>query len=214
MIIKMPTTLGAVLAGGKSRRLGRDKARVELEGLTLVERAVATLSRVFPTVIIVSPEREGLRLSGSEVVPDLQSGQGPLGGIATALHWAGGQSIFVLACDMPFVSSGLVEHVIRSVSDEGEETPRTEGSIACVPRWLGRLEPLCALYRRDALPHIEQALAIGAFGVQDLLETVPIEVADIGRQHPFSHPELFMNINRPVDLVRAESMFARGSDQD
>jgi len=213
MIIKSATTLGAVLAGGESRRLGRDKARVELEGLSLVERAVATLTRVFPTVIIVSPKREGLPLSGSEVVPDLQSGQGPLGGIATALHWAGGHSVFVLACDMPFVSSDLVEHVIKSVSDEGQETPRKEGSMACVPRWLGRLEPLCALYGPDALPYVEQALAIGAFGVQDLLETVPIEVVDVGPQHPFAHPDLFMNINRPVDLVKAESMFTSGSDQ-
>ncbi len=213
MIIKKATTLGAVLAGGQSRRLGRDKARVELEGLTLVERAVATLSGVFSTVIIVSPEREGLRLSGSEVVPDLQSGQGPLGGIATALDWAGGQSTFVLACDMPFVSSDLVEHVIKSVSDEGQETSRADGPIACVPRWLGRLEPLCALYDPDVLPYVEQALAVGAFGVQDLLETVPIKVVDVGAQHPFYHPELFMNINRPMDLDKAESMFARGSDQ-
>ena len=182
-------------------------------GLSLVERAVATLSDVFSTVIVVSPAREGRLPFGAEVVPDLQAGQGPLGGIATALDRAGGESTFVLACDMPFVSADLVEHIVKSVSDKSGEGSKAGGSLARVPRWLDRLEPLCAVYSPDALPYVEQALGRGAFGVQDLLETVPIEVVDVGQQHPFAHPDPFMNINRPMDLDKAERLFASLSDQ-
>ncbi len=202
-------TLGAVLAGGQSKRLGRDKAEVKLGGRTLAHRAISTLREVFSRVALVSPPRQGLNLQGVEVVPDLEAGLGPLGGISTAIRWAEGRSIFVLACDLPFVSSDLVRHICDWPRSNESPTSGLGNPVARVPRWMGHLQPLCALYRTEALEHVDRALNRGELGVQEMLHGAPIDVIDVEPQSPFAHSDSFLNINRPRDLIDAEVVFGR-----
>lgn len=211
MTVNTMAPLGAVLAGGRSERLGRDKAEVELGGRTLVERAVSTLREVFSEVVLVSLPRRVLDLQGVEVVPDLESGQGPLGGIATAIRRARGRSIFVLACDLPFVTSDLVRHVCDwSRADEIPGSER-DSPVVRVPQWMGGLQPLCAVYRTEALAHVDGALSRGERGVRQMLLGAPIDVIDLDPRLPFVHSYSFLNINRPQDLIRANDLFVQHS---
>lgn len=189
--------LGAVLAGGRSRRLGRDKAGEMIGGASLLQRAVATLSEVLEEVVVVGPADDAVLIARVETVPDLVRGRGPLGGLHAALDRAGGRAIFALACDLPFAGPELVRHLLsRAV---------VEARAACVvPRWRGRLQPLCGLYAPSCLPLIEERLARDRLAVHGLLQDLEVVEVAVGPELPFHHPELLLNVNRAedVDLAR------------
>ena len=214
MTITSDVAVGAVLAGGQGRRLGQDKAAVQLDGSTLVERGLSTLQTVFADVVLISPPRKSLNRLAIEIVPDIQPGRGPLGGIVTAIRHAAGRAVFVLACDLPFVSESLIRHVTGS-PPAGHETrwAKAGQGVAKVPFWLGRVEPLCALYLPEALVYFEDALDRGALGVQNLLAQLPCEIVKISTELTFAHPDLFLNINRPADLRYAQDRVAQRSSR-
>ena len=111
------TVVGAVLAGGQSRRMGRDKAMLDWDGRSLLMRAVKVLESVFDEVLVVAPRDRGYEDLGVQVVPDIRPGLGPLGGLHTALVHGRGKPLFILACDMPHVTDDLVRWVRNFNSD-------------------------------------------------------------------------------------------------
>jgi len=212
MTIDTANTLGAVLAGGQSRRLGKDKATIELEGRSLLDRALMTLREVFPRVVIVSPPRDFESQVDAEFVHDPVPPVGPLGGVMAAIRHAGDQTAFVLACDLPFVSTELIRYLLRR-SRIGALTQDAESDFAVsIPCMAGRPQPLCGLYGTRCLATIERALGSGDFGVQELLTRVPTEFVEIDPDLPFVHEDLFLNINRVEDLRRAQRRLARSME--
>lgn len=186
-----PRLLGAVLAGGESRRFGRDKGSALVGGLTLVDRAAGTLSEVFAEVVIVSSQEN----PGSwRRIADLRPGRGPLAGIETALARAeelGCDGAFVLACDLPLVTAGTVETVALALASGGAAAaaPAREGSPS--------IEPLCAGYGNPCLKRVRELLDGGESAAHALFDAVA------GVSVPLPANE-FLNVNTVDDRDRAE----------
>jgi molybdopterin-guanine dinucleotide biosynthesis protein A len=182
------TVMGAVLAGGESRRMGRDKALLEVEGRTLLAHAVAVLEAVFEEVVVVAPLGRGYGDLGVEVVPDTRPGRGPLGGMHAALDRGHGRPVFVLACDMPHVTPQLVRWIVGSGS-LGPAQVR-------LPRDIKGLQPLCGLYSGECLPAIERALDEDRLSVLALVESLEARVLALDCDHGWHRSDLLANVNR------------------
>jgi molybdopterin-guanine dinucleotide biosynthesis protein A len=143
-----------------------------------------------------------VELPGVRCVPDLRPGrEGPLAGIEAGLTAARHDSALVVAGDMPFVSESLLELLVELVAEPGV--------LAAVPRYGGRMHPLCAAYDREALPALRSALDRDMRAVHEFLERLDGVrfVEDLGC---FGNPELFlMNVNTPEDLQRARAGLPR-----
>jgi molybdopterin-guanine dinucleotide biosynthesis protein A len=158
---------GFVLVGGKSLRMGRSKALLELNGRPLAVRAADLLRPyVSATTFVGSPEQS--ILAGITMLTDLFPERGPLGGICTALEKSHCDWNLFLACDMPFVEGSflrfLAERALESAAD------------AVVPKTSQSLEPLCAAYHRRCLPAIRRTLETSPAGVVDALKQLRVEI--------------------------------------
>lgn len=185
--------VGVVLAGGRSRRMGRDKAALPIGGGSLASHAVTRLARICSEVALADAGR-GL-LPG---VPSLADGpgRGPAAGILGAARFWPGRPLLVLACDLPAVPEGLLADLARSLDADW-----------VVPRWQGGLEPLCAFYGPVALAALERRVAQGLFALHDLtLETgLTVRYLEAERLAAHGRPEeAFRNLNTPEDLERWE----------
>ena len=194
------TITAAILAGGQSRRLGRDKAVEPFAGEPLIRRVIRRASDAIhaAAIVVVVADRqraEALPLDAAhrtavDVFPDC----GSLGGIYTGLDAASTDWALVVACDMPFLSAPLLEHM-ASLRD---------GVDAVVPEIDGRPEPTHALYSRRCLPAIAKRLRAGELKISGFYEDVSVRYLPEDEVRRFD-PELlsFFNINRPEDLARA-----------
>jgi molybdenum cofactor guanylyltransferase len=180
---------GAVLTGGRSRRMGRDKALLPVDGRPLAARVADALAAAgADPVAAVGGDVAGLAEVGLLVVADDRPGEGPLAGIATALRQVGGGDIVVvLACDLvhaaPEAVAGLVAALVASPA-----------AGVAVPLVDGRLQTLHAAWRRRAAGEIEAALERGDRAVRDVLERVGMVTVE-GLDATWFH-----NANRPEDL--------------
>lgn len=185
---------GVVLAGGKSRRMGRDKAFLELEGNPLLSKVLRVLDRVFPSVMIVADSPERFREFRHPVVCDLIPGQGPLGGIYTGLRSAGSDAIFVTGCDFPFLCEDLIRYLSGLIS----------GYDAVVPRCNDQWHPSHAVYSRDGLGVWERKIQAGELSLKQALPDLRVRKVEEAEVRCFD-PELasLTNLNTPEDWVRA-----------
>src|SRR3954452_7227293 len=182
---------GAVLAGSGGRRIGGDKATVELEGRPLVHYPLNVLRAVLDEVAVVAKQSTVLPGLDVEIAIWLEPDEPrhPLAGVVHALRCARGQPVVVVAGDMPFVTRGLVAALSRE---------RSRGAAAVVPRAGGRLQPLCARYEPRAL---------GALAGCDL--TAPLSDA-VGALDPrileWPDEEPFFTVNSPEDILQAAAL--------
>ncbi len=194
--------LGVLLAGGKNRRYGSNKALETIGGISLIDRALDVLDAVCPHVVIVANEAAPYEHSGRPIRPDSRPGTGVLGGILTALQWAVEteyDGALVLACDMPFVAPELLAELIRRAGRDGISIAESDG-----PRGM---EPLCAVYGVGCVPAIEQALDRGERAVVSFFADVPVCRLDRAEVERFGKPErMFFNMNRPEERKTAEEL--------
>ncbi len=157
---------GFVLAGGKSSRMGKDKALLPFNGKTLVEHVCAVVAESAGNVTLIgSQERYGHL--GIPVLPDLRPGYGPLAGIETALSAERAEWNLVVACDLPLVSATLFTQLLE-VARESEADcvlPISED---------GRAQPLMAVWNRSALAHVRLALDSGLRKVTEAIENMKV----------------------------------------
>jgi molybdopterin-guanine dinucleotide biosynthesis protein A len=182
----------AVMAGGRSRRMGRDKAWLDVgDGRPIVQRVLDVLSEVADEVIIVAND-ERFRTLGPRVVPDRFPDGGALGGIATGIGAATHDRVIVAACDMPFLRSEVFRLLIG----------RADGVDVVVPRVAGEYETLHALYTKACLAPIERALAAGRMRVISFFDEVRVRAIDEPELRG-ADPELrsFTNVNTPQELA-------------
>ena len=185
--------LGLVLAGGGSRRMGRDKALLPWTGATLVDRAVDVLGEVFGEVVVAGPR--GVARAGVETIPDLYPGRGPLAGLHAGLDRAGGKAVFVLACDLPFVPAALARHLVAVAGE------RAGG--AWVVAGPDGTQPLCGLYSAACREVAARRLRADELSMRGLLRAVGATAVPLTPELPFHRPELLLNLNRPHDLELA-----------
>ena len=168
------TFSAAVLAGGRSRRMGRDKAWIEVDGEPMVVRIVRRLEQTSDDVFVVAKDVSRFEASGLRAVADATDEQTPLAGIAAALRDPHHDLVFVCACDMPDVDPDLV----RSLAE------RCVGVDAVVPVRDGVLQPMHAVWTRSASDVVDAALAAGERAPKRVLQQlrtleVPLESASL-----------------------------------
>lgn len=188
---------GAVLAGGRSSRLGQDKALLRLDGETLLARAVRTLSGVCDEVLVVGPHARADVVPDVRVVPDERPGVGPLGGIAAALRSMGGDRLLAVATDMPLLNVELLRHLI-ALSD---------GYDVTIPRVEGRTQQLHAVYARACLPVIDDQLARDDFKIDRFFARVRVRIVeedDVRRIDPDLRS--FRNVNTAADWEAVQAL--------
>ena len=192
----VPELTAFVLAGGKSTRMGVDKAFLEFDGKTLLDRALHNLRRLTSEVMIVG-ERNKFAQFGS-VVEDVFHNRGPLGGIHAGLATSATDLNLMMAVDMPFMELGFLRYLLK----HAEATD----AVVVVPRVQGRLQPLCAIYRKFLQAAAERSLLREDNKIDVLFQhvkTTVIEEDDIIASG-FS-PAIFDNLNTPTEFEQAKS---------
>jgi molybdopterin-guanine dinucleotide biosynthesis protein A len=192
--------VGVVLVGGQSLRFGRNKALEFFQGERLIDRQVRQVQTLFPEVLVITNKVEDyLHLEVTilrDVIPEL----GPLGGIYTGLLFARGQSVFVTACDMPFVQPAVVKHMMQRA---------TEYDVV-VPQKKEGLEPLHAIYSARCLPHIKNMLNQGNLQVISFFPSVKVYRLNQQELRQLDPQELsFYNINTPHDMDKARKILEK-----
>ncbi len=195
----MVTPTGVMLAGGASTRLGRDKALLEAAGETLAARAARKLAAVCREVLAADAGRA--LVPGVPSLPDAAA-RGPAAGILAAARARPGHPLLVLACDLPDVPVELLSAVVAAAESEKSSGGKDRADWV-VPRWSGRLEPLCALYYPKALAALARRAAVNRFALHELAEQAGLAVRYLEDLSRFGAPQaLFFNLNTPEDLGR------------
>ena len=186
---------GAILAGGASTRMGRDKARVEWDGVPLVQRVHASLSACLTRVrVVIRPGDEAP--AEIERIDDTHPARAPMVGVHAALAACERDAVLVMACDLPEVEPRLLLALLALV-------PVEDRYDVIAPRRADRFEPLCAVYRPRLLPELARRIEADDMSLQRLLEdvnTLAVPEAELRRLDP--ELRSFRNVNRPEDLVR------------
>ena len=187
---------GAILAGGKSLRMGAKKAMLRVGRQLMVQRVADELKKVFPEVIISGDDQEVGGSLGLPVVPDLVSLGVPICGIHAALHAARHPVVLAVACDMPFVTGNMAELMVSLV----------DGYDVAVPKRGEYLQPLFAVYCRSCLPAIEKRLSAGESKTTCFYEDVKVNYVDLEKYTGLDWEAVFFNVNTPGDLRKARGL--------
>ena len=185
-----------VLAGGKSTRMGRDKAFLPWQGGTLLSHALQLAASVTPNLRIVG-DLEKFSNFGA-VIEDIYAERGPLGGIHAALSSSTSDLNLMLAVDLPFIEPRFL-HFLAGLA-------QAANAIVTLPRASGQFQPLCAVYQREFLQAADLALQAGENKIGALfsrLNTRVIEEAEFTRAG-FS-PDMFRNLNTPEEWNQAQA---------
>lgn len=182
----------AVMAGGESRRMGRDKALLPTESGSLLERiARVAMSTGCPVIVVGRLRPEGWPEDGITFHADRYPGKGPLGGIATALE-ATGTDILALACDMPLLTTDAVAWLLRAWRESGS-------GLGLAAEHNGEMEPLFSVYGQAILPAIRERLPEGPLSVRKLLIGAGFPAVPV----PEHIASALTNVNTPEEWAQA-----------
>jgi molybdopterin-guanine dinucleotide biosynthesis protein A len=182
---------GIVLSGGRSIRMGENKAFIQIEGAPIIKRIHDLFKELFQEVIIVTNQRDLFSNFDSKIYSDLIPNKGALGGLYTGIFFSSFRHSFCVACDMPFIKRSLVQYLIENMKDEDVIVPRTKDG----------LQPLHAIYSKDCLDPIRMMIGEGKQKIIDIYHLVRVKIVeekdflslDPGR-------ESFINVNTPEEL--------------
>ena len=186
---------GFVLAGGKSSRMGQDKAFMQLGGRTLLARALEQAQAATGNAWIVGSTEKFVAFG--PVVEDVYPGRGPLAGIHAALSGTRTQLNLITALDMPFLQLDFLKYLITQA--------RASHAMVVVPRAGGGLQPLCAVYRKDFAQVAQRSLIAAKNKIDTLFADVPtlvIEQAELERSGFMQ--DMFRNLNNEQDWQEAQ----------
>jgi len=189
-----------VLAGGEGKRLGIDKAFLEIGGRVLIEDILEKMARIGDEVIIVTSSPQRYDHLEARLVGDVYPGKGSLGGIYSGIKAAHNQHSLVVACDMPFLDLRLLRYMILL----------SPGQDAVIPRIGEFTEPLHAIYSKQCLQSIERVLAGGSRRIIEFFPEVRVRYIEEQEIKLFDPQCLsFFNINTPGDLEKARGLARR-----
>lgn len=196
----MTTFSIAINAGGKSSRMGTDKAFVPIAGMPIIEHIWGRVQQLGQTeTFIIANKPEAYQQFGCPIYGDVLPDSGSLGGIYTALHHSQSDYTLLLACDMPFIAPPLIRYMWSLAQDASFDV--------IVPRVNQYPQGFFALYHKNCLPHIHEKLTQKAFKVIGFYDAVRVRYVDEPEYQPFIEPEkTFFNVNTPDDLQQAEKL--------
>lgn len=185
-----------ILSGGKSSRMGEDKAFLSLGEYSLIEWLIKKgLESGIEEIVVVTNQMEKYEQLKIKVVKDFYPGMGPLAGIHSGLVHSRYDNNFVVPCDMPFITLNLIHRLLMA--------QRERGCQVVVPTMERKFQPLTAIYTKDCIPHIEYLLQNQITKVIELYQLVKTCYVEL--------PEdlTFFNINTPQDFLEAEELLKK-----
>ncbi|MCX6380712.1 MAG: molybdenum cofactor guanylyltransferase [Armatimonadetes bacterium] len=182
-----------VLAGGRSERMGQDKALLTRGGRTLLEQTLLTVSEISSEIIVVADRADRYPLAIGRGIADRFPGAGPLGGVITGLELLGEGNHLVTACDMPSLQTSVLRYLLSCANEEAD---------CVVPLVGGRLEPLCAVYQQSALVPLRAYFEEGERALHRSLRRLRLRTVPEEELRAFD-PELrcFRNLNTPEEAA-------------
>lgn len=185
---------GIVLAGGKSSRMGSNKALLRLGAKTIIEIVITRLKVLFDEIIIISNTPSDYQEFGLNVYPDLLPAKGALGGIHSALTHSPTTYSFIVACDMPFINTDLVSYLLSECGSYDVTIPFTPKGY----------QPLHAIYSKGCIEHIERQIDGDNLKVLDLFAELEVRKVRSEEIKPYD-PEFrsFINLNTWEDYLVA-----------
>lgn len=185
--------LVVILAGGQSRRMGRDKAALPFGEGTMLTHLVAKFRPSYPVVVSVG-EKGRYDTGGVPEVVDRHPGQGPLAGLEAAFSATEAETIFLTGTDLPMITPALTQAMAERFSPEAQ--------AMVIRRRDGKTEPLCGLYRRGCLEPVRQCLAEGRRSFKGLFQRVTVQYLEEEELRGFDLERLLDNLNTPEDYAR------------
>lgn len=183
----------AILAGGKSRRMGgADKALIKVDGVPMIERVVKAVTPWVEETVIIANTPEAYEHIGLPVYRDIVTGMGPLSGLVTAFDILDTNELLLVACDMPFVTTEMIRFIISCANRGGD---------GVIPFADGREQGLLAVYRKPAIEKIRTRIEEGTIQFNEFRSG--LEKSTIGEEElRIVDPELksFININSPDEI--------------
>lgn len=186
--------IGAViLAGGKSSRMGRNKAFLSIGKDTFLEHIMAQL-KDFPELLISAASKNDYAGLGASVVEDIKPDCGPMGGLFSALCLCKSKWLFAVSCDVPLLSEGLIHYLLEFVSDSYDAFVLKDRN--------GRIHPLCAVYSRRALDVLGDCLHNGNYKLMTALKRMKVKYVPL--EHSIYPDSQLANINMPEEYTALE----------
>lgn len=192
-------TTGIILAGGKSSRMGTNKALLMIEGKTIIEQAVEELRSIVNNIIIVTNSFEDYAFLNLPMVKDEWKDMGPLAGIHAGLSFSKTERNLIVACDMPFISAKLGDVLLKQL----------ENYEAAIPEISGQLHPLFAAYRKVVKEEAEKALQQKQLRIRGIFRNIHVKIMEETELNKYSvvldDSDLF-NMNHPEEYEQAKKM--------
>ncbi|MBK9271510.1 MAG: molybdenum cofactor guanylyltransferase [Saprospiraceae bacterium] len=179
-----------ILAGGQSRRMGKDKAMLKLNGKSFLQMLADNMGALSNSVRIIGGFREDA-LKGFDFIPDFVSNQGPMGGIYTALYHCLSPYALVVACDTPCITTESIQYLIRH-SHEQDINVTFDGR---------NIHPLFGIYSKRLLPLLEKNIQNAQLRMREFIYSVDFRIVDVTplmEKHPF----LLFNVNTEEDYQK------------
>jgi len=190
---------GIILAGGQSKRMGKDKGLLLLNDQPLINYPLKVM-KLLCTEILISSNSSSYDFLGYKVIPDLYPGTGPMGGILSCLVQSDNEINFVIGCDMPFITADIFRQLILFMGDARLSVP-----------WHGddHYEPISGVYRKSLANEMQSYMDKVNFKLPDFFKTTSFKALPVKEIHPALEENYFFNINNETDLAKAELMINR-----
>jgi molybdenum cofactor guanylyltransferase len=189
-------TSGIILAGGRSQRMGEDKAFIKISQKPIIEMITDLFRKVFKETLIVTLRKDSYLYLNVGVYEDIFPERGALGGLYTGLFRSNFSKAFAVACDMPFLNEDVINYLCQQADGYDVVVPRTEDG----------LQPLHALYSKRCVGAIETVLTDDKTRIVDFYPLVRVRMVD-SREFVSLDPQMqsFVNINTPEELNRLKN---------
>jgi molybdenum cofactor guanylyltransferase len=195
--------MGFVTAGGRSSRMGLDKAWLELGGRAMISHVLDALRPVVTDIAVIA-NRDDYAVLGVPIVSDSNRGIGPIEAVRASLAASRFDRVIVVGCDLPFVTPELFRYLLSQAGRYQSVVPLDRDNIP---------EPLCAIYSRSSLPEVERMIKAGQFKISPLFKRIETLLVGFEELSGLRGSDLFFeNINTPEEYRRALALKASGHD--
>lgn len=184
-----------ILAGGKSSRMGQDKALIPWHGVPMLTRVCEVASECCQQVYVLTPWQERYQdivTKNCQFLLETNPYRGPLIGLIDGLLQINSDWVLLLACDLPILDVNIINNWINQLTELPSDV------LAFVPRQGELWEPLCGFYRRESLPELQKFIEQGGRSFQSWLSRVPVQVIPVSEQGR----NMLFNCNTPTDLQK------------
>lgn len=184
-------TTGIILSGGKSLRMGQNKAFIKIDGIPIINRIYTLFKELFQEIIIVTNQAERFLNFNAKIVDDIIPNRGVLAGLYTGLFFSSYLYSFCVACDMPFLNESVIKYLIQKTDDFDVIVPKTKDG----------LQPLHAIYSKNCLEPIKRTIEQRKYSIIDFFPLVKITIvkeSEFCSLDPMM--ESFINVNTPEEL--------------